>query len=93
MIERRQQFAHRIIIFTYFNSNAALRHGGQHDFDWNDRGNLVRKAEPVEPSAGQERGLRDAVRKLPQSRFDIAAKRDDMEIGPQPLQLRGAAHR
>jgi hypothetical protein len=88
----REQRARFRIIAAAFDSNRALRGGGQQHV-WLQRNADITHVQPVQPGGGEQRGVHFASSQLGQSRVHIAAKQRDLEIGPHRQQLRLPARR
>ena len=90
MVDRHEQRRRARIVGAAFDPDRTLRRGGQQLVE---RRADVSMPEPVE-SRGGKQGRVDLARvALGQPGRDIAADRDDLEVGTEPQQLRGAARR
>ena len=92
-MDLRQQMRRLVVARTAFDTDGALRDGGQHFFRRQRRRYLVLKSHADEAGHREQRCVGDAVGKLRNPRVDIAAKRHHANVGPERPHLRGAAKR
>jgi hypothetical protein len=73
-------------------TDCALGNGREHFIRLDRAGDVLGHAKPVQAGAGEKRRSGHALGQLAQPGLDVAAEPDNVEVGPDMLELRHAPH-